>query len=119
MDTFRKSYAHDINPIPSAYNEWHANHDVKPILPPIPNKQCGRPRKLRKRGKDENEPIETIKVTRKGYDIHCGNCGQTGYNARNCCKLDNPNKKKWPKKVVKAKQNNEVSYFNKLLMFDL
>ena len=63
MDTFRQSYAHDINPIPLAYNEWHVNHDVEPILPPIPKKQRGRPRKLKKRGNDDNEPIETIKVT--------------------------------------------------------
>jgi hypothetical protein len=71
---------------------------------------------VRRRGDDENEPIETIKVTRKGYGVHCGNCGQTDHNAKSCCQLDNPNKK-----VVKTKPNSEteVSYFNKLLMLSL
>ena len=67
-----------------------------------------------------------MKMTRKGYGVRCGYCGQTSHNAKSCCepdnpKLDNPNKKIWPKKVGKAKPNNEteVSYFNKLLMLSL
>ncbi|XP_059458358.1 uncharacterized protein LOC132187952 [Corylus avellana] len=67
MDTFRKSYAPDIYPIPSTYNEWPVDHDVEPILPPIPKK-----------------------------------------TKRSCRQPDNPNKKIWPKKVVKAKPNNET-----------
>jgi hypothetical protein len=45
--------------------------DVDPILPPLPRTQRGRPKKKRTRGPDENEPNESVKVTRKGYDVKC------------------------------------------------
>jgi hypothetical protein len=98
MKTYRKSYAPDINPMLGP-NVCLVDRDVDPILPPIPNKQSGKPRKLRKRGLDENELNESVKVTRKGYDICYGNYGQKGHHARSCCQPNNPNRKKYAKRV--------------------
>jgi len=75
-------------------NEWRVNHDVDTIEPLIPKKQCGRPRKLRK-----SDPDESVRVTRKGYDVCCGNCGQKGHNARSFRQPENSNRKKYPKRV--------------------
>jgi hypothetical protein len=46
-------------------------------------------------------------VSRKGYDVRCGNCGEKGHNARSCRELDNPNRKKYPKQP--RKPNVDIS----------
>jgi hypothetical protein len=101
MDTYRKSYASGICPMPGL-DEWPVDEGVEPIEPPQPRKQCGRPKKQRKRGVNE-QPDESIKVSRKGYDVRCGNCGEKGHNARSCREPDNPNRKKYPKQPRKPK----------------
>lgn len=63
---------------------------------------------MRRRGVDEYEVDESVKVSRKGYDVSCENYGQEGNKARSCTQLDNPNKRKWPKRVRKPKPNTEV-----------
>jgi hypothetical protein len=73
MDTYRLSYAPSIHPMLGP-SDWPIEHDVDPIEPPIPKPQRGKPKKLRKKGIDEMEPDESDKVTRKGYDVCCGNC---------------------------------------------
>ncbi len=101
MDTYRKSYASGICPMPGP-DEWPVDEGVEPIEPPQPRKQRGRPKKQRKRGVNE-QPDESIKVSRKGYDVRCGNCGEKGHNARSCREPDNPNRKKYPKQPKKPK----------------
>lgn len=44
MDTYRKSYASKINPMLGP-DEWLVDEGVKPIEPPLPRKQHGRPKK--------------------------------------------------------------------------
>jgi hypothetical protein len=95
MDTYRKSYASWINPMPGS-DECLVDEGVEPTEPPHPRKQRWRPKKQRKREVDE-QPNESIKVSRKGYDVRCGNCGEKGHNARSCRKPDNLNRKKYPK----------------------
>jgi len=58
MDTYRLSYAPNINPMPGP-NDWPIDRDVDPIEPPIPKTQRGRPKKLRRRGDDETVPDES------------------------------------------------------------
>jgi deoxycytidine triphosphate deaminase len=101
MDTYRKSYASGINPMPSP-DEWPDDEGVELIEPPQQRKQSGRPKKQRKIGVDE-QPDESIKVSCKGYDVRCGNYGEKGHNARSCRKPNNPNRKKYFKQPKKQK----------------
>jgi hypothetical protein len=96
MDTYRLSYAPSIHPMPGP-SDWPIDRDVDPIKPPIPKPQRHRPKKLKRRGIDETEANESVKVTRKGYDVCCR------HNARSCSQLENPNRKKFPKRVTKPK----------------
>lgn len=91
-----------VNPMPRP-DEWLADHDADPIDPPEPRKQRRRPKKQRKREPDKQNPDESIKICRKGYDVRCGNCGKKGHNARGCHEPENPNRKKYPKKDKKPK----------------
>jgi hypothetical protein len=102
METYILSDTPDIN-LMLGPSEWPVDRDVDPIEPPIPKKKCGRARKLRKRGADENEPNESVMVTRKGYNICYGNCGQKGHNARSCHQSKNSNRKKYAKRVRNPK----------------
>jgi hypothetical protein len=105
MDTYRKFYVSRIYPM-SGPDEWSVDEVVKPIELLQPMKQCGRPKKQRKIGVDEQSD-ESIKVSRKGYDVRYENCGENGHNSRSCHKLDNPNRKKYPK--LPKKPNVDVS----------
>ena len=121
VKTYLKSYAPDISPMPGP-NDWPVDKDTEPIEPPISKKQKGRPKKLRRRGIDENDPLEIVKVTRQGYDVTCGNCGKKGHNARGCKQPENPNRRKWVKRVRNKKQNHtaatNVSFWRKTNIFD-
>jgi hypothetical protein len=108
MDTYRLSYAPSIHPMPGP-SDWPINRDVDSIEPPIPKPQRDRPKKLRRRGIDETEPDENVKVTRKGYNVCCENCSKKGHNAKSCSQPKNQNKKKYPKRVRKPKPTT-VSY---------
>jgi len=109
MDTYRLSYAPNINPMPGP-NDWPIDRDVDPIEPPIPKTQRGRPKKLRRRGDDETVPDESTRVTRKGYDVCCGNCGKKVHNARSCKQPENPNRKKYPKRDRRKPKPTDVSW---------
>jgi hypothetical protein len=68
-------------------SDWPIDHDVDPIHPSIRKPQRGRPKKLKRRGIDVTELDESVKVTRKGYDVCCGNCGKKGLSARGAANL--------------------------------
>jgi hypothetical protein len=96
----------------SGPSDWPIDHDGDPMQPPIPKPQRGRPKKLRRKGIDETEPDESVKVTRKGYDVCCGNCGKKCHNARTCSQPKNPNRKKYPKRVRKPKSKPTIVSYN-------
>jgi hypothetical protein len=55
METFKKSYAPYIDLMPRS-EEWPIDGDIEPIMPHLPRKQHGIPKKVRRRGVNENEP---------------------------------------------------------------
>ncbi|KAL6544076.1 hypothetical protein OROGR_010573 [Orobanche gracilis] len=97
--TFLKTYYWHIHPVPDKEDWPECNYDD--ILPPNVKIAPGRPKK--KRIREEGEPSNTYKISRKGTKIKCGNCKNEGHNAKTCKMPSNPNRKIY-KRVEKAGQ---------------
>ena len=107
--TYLGVYKHVISPIPSK-DEWERT-EFPDIIPNIPRKPAGRPKKKRIRSCEE--PINPYKVSRSGGFVVCGNYGQKGHNVRGY-KAGIMGETAWQKRMrVKNKQGNQVGCFNK------
>ncbi|KAH7842803.1 hypothetical protein Vadar_009403 [Vaccinium darrowii] len=73
-ETYRASYSHSINPIPTLWMPRHSN-DEEIILPPLSKKPPGRP-------KTSRIPSRGDKVSQ----IRCGRCHKLGSHNRSTCK---------------------------------
>lgn len=65
METFKKSYASDINLMPVT-KDWSIDHDVEPTLPHLPKKQCGRPKKVRRKKLMKMRLMKVLRSVGKG-----------------------------------------------------
>ncbi|KAI8560052.1 hypothetical protein RHMOL_Rhmol04G0225000 [Rhododendron molle] len=74
-DTFRKSYAYLINPIPNK-SMW-MRIEFEDIMPPPYRRKSGRPKKTRRKGAKEA-------LAQSGTIFKCRKCNQPGHNARTC-----------------------------------
>ncbi|KAL6515222.1 hypothetical protein OROHE_018854 [Orobanche hederae] len=93
--TYVNVYRHVMQPI-KGQNEWpKSNQPI--LLPPIPEKMPGRPKKnSRKKSSIEMQEIkaklalekaaETGRLGRHGITMHCSYCKIAGHNKRNCAK---------------------------------
>ncbi|CAI9109011.1 OLC1v1008740C1 [Oldenlandia corymbosa var. corymbosa] len=72
-DQYIRAYSHLINPIPDI--DFWPEIQVQECLPPVLRRRVGRPKKARKRGKDELKRSSTIK---------CSRCKGFGHNKRSC-----------------------------------
>jgi hypothetical protein len=104
-DTYKKAYAPSIHPMPRP-EEW-LKVTVDIILLPLVRTQPGRSKKARRR--DVDEPQHPYKVTRKGYDIRCGNCGLLGHNVRSYHEPLRPNRQTYKKKPSKKKRTVRIT----------
>ena len=55
---------------------------LPPLEPPVVRKMPGRPKKARRKDKDEIEKVG--KMSRKGRVMTCGICKSQGHNSRGC-----------------------------------
>ncbi|KAJ1421768.1 Transposase, MuDR, plant [Sesbania bispinosa] len=95
-ETFLKAYDWHIHPMPGEEDWPECNYDE--ILPPNVKIAPGRPKK--KRFREEGEPSNAYKISKKGTKIKCGNCNMEGHNAKTCKMPLNPNRKVYRKKKV-------------------
>ena len=79
-ETYLAVYTHIINPVPSK-EEWE-KIEYLDIVPNIPRKPAGRPKK--KQIRSTEEPANPYRVSRAGGVVVCGNYGQQGHNVRGC-----------------------------------
>ncbi|XP_058205102.1 uncharacterized protein LOC131319021 [Rhododendron vialii] len=74
-ETFRKSYAYLINPIPDK-SMW-VRIEFEDIMPPPYRRKIGRPKKTRRKGAEEA-------LAEIGTIFKCRKCNQPGHNDRTC-----------------------------------
>jgi hypothetical protein len=81
---YKKAYAPLIYPMPSEEQCVCAiRHDI--LKPPRPRVALGRPRKLRRRGPDENrDPKNLDRMKKFGVRMRCSKCRVLGHNKRAC-----------------------------------
>ncbi|KAI8529818.1 hypothetical protein RHMOL_Rhmol11G0003500 [Rhododendron molle] len=77
-ETFRKSFAYLINPIPDK-SMW-VRIEYEDIMPPPYRRKSGKPKKARKKGVEE--ALE--EMMKRGTVFKCRKCNQPSHNARTC-----------------------------------
>nr|XP_016461892.1 PREDICTED: uncharacterized protein LOC107785169 [Nicotiana tabacum] len=80
--TYLKAYSTFIQPV-SNMQMWPTSTNP-PIEPPPIKKMPGRPKKKRRR--EETEHPTSGKLSRRGMEMTCSNCGGYGHNKRSCPK---------------------------------
>ncbi|KAI3704867.1 hypothetical protein L1987_75096 [Smallanthus sonchifolius] len=88
LETWKKVYAHIINPI-NGRDLWTPSSCPTTLTAPKHHKQVGRPKKKRKKSAEEvRELSQTIstsgKMSRKGNTVTCDKCKKKGHNSRTC-----------------------------------
>ena len=80
MAAFKRTYAPFIKLVPG--EEYWGTSSVEPIQPPKYSRPPGRPRKQRKKAKEE--PTNPYKLKRRYGKTKCSTCQQVGYNSKVC-----------------------------------
>ncbi|CAH9133824.1 unnamed protein product, partial [Cuscuta epithymum] len=84
-ELYQKTYSYTLQPINGELLWPRTEHEE--MLPPLPRKMCGRPKKKRVREETEQATSNT-KLSRKGRIMTCSICHKEGHNKSSC-----PNKK--------------------------
>lgn len=91
VERYIQAYQYGIQPL-NGKSMWPIT-DGEPIKPPPYKKMPGRPKKMRKRGPEEN-PRNPSKLTRHGIQMTCSVCGVVGHNKKSCPNAKDPNFKR-------------------------
>ncbi|KAK8609691.1 hypothetical protein V6N13_093107 [Hibiscus sabdariffa] len=84
-DTYIKAYSYALQPINGSHN-WKKS-GIEAVLPPIEREMPGRPKKNRRKAKDEPKKMKSGHISRTGLIMTCRNCGGEGHNKRSCPNL--------------------------------
>ncbi|KAK8549131.1 hypothetical protein V6N12_062029 [Hibiscus sabdariffa] len=85
-DKYLASYNHILQPV-RGKKFW--SKGLSPILPPKVKVLPGRPKKNRRKDKDEPKKVNSGKYTRARIKITCSVCKATGHNKRKCPQTTN------------------------------
>ncbi|KAK8481503.1 hypothetical protein V6N11_046113 [Hibiscus sabdariffa] len=81
-DTYIKAYSYALQPINGSH-DWKKS-GIEAVLPPIEREMPGRPKKNRRKAKDEPKKLKSGHISRTGLIMTCRNCGGEGHNKRSC-----------------------------------
>lgn len=83
LETYKKTYAPMIYPMPSEEQWIHTNQEK--LEPPRTRVPPGRPKKLRRRGPDESrDPKNPNRMRKFGAKMRCSKCRVMGHKKRSC-----------------------------------
>ncbi|KAK9027895.1 hypothetical protein V6N11_067716 [Hibiscus sabdariffa] len=77
-DTYIKAYSYALQPINGSH-DWKKS-GIEAVLPPIEREMPGRPKKNRRKAKDEPKKLKSGHISRTGLIMTCRNCGGEGTN---------------------------------------
>ncbi|KAI5349946.1 hypothetical protein L3X38_002837 [Prunus dulcis] len=101
-ETFLKAYENIIQPV-NGMDLWERTYFPK-ILPPVYNRQSGRPPKVRREEAGEKETkTDGKKLRRYEASLKYGTCGQKGHNSVTCHRHKPPNERNQHGKKKKTK----------------
>ncbi|KAF7150218.1 hypothetical protein RHSIM_Rhsim02G0197700 [Rhododendron simsii] len=93
-ETNANIYRGIIYPI-NGWTMWPSSGCV-PVLPPNYGRSAGRPKKSRRKDREELEIPDADKLKRQNTSLRCGKCGQWGHNIRSCKNEVNPDIRRRP-----------------------
>lgn len=104
-ETFLKAYDWHIHPMPGEEDWSECNYNE--IGPPNVKIAPGRPKK--KRNRENGEPTNPHRISKKDTKVNCGNCYMEGHNDKTCKLPLNPNRKiyKRPTKTVQLRRRSK------------
>ena len=103
-ETFLKCYNYQIHPM-TGEEIWLECNYAK-IKPPHMKTLTRRPKK--KIIREEGEPNNPDKISKKGTKMKCSKCGQHGHNSKSCKNPPNPNLKNYKNKGKVQRPNASV-----------
>ncbi|MBA0590799.1 hypothetical protein Gorai_019491, partial [Gossypium raimondii] len=81
-DTYLKAYEYDLQPINRSH-EW-TKSGIEPVLPPIEKTMPSKPKKNRRKAKNEPKKVKSGQLNRASLIMRCRKCGGEGHNKRSC-----------------------------------
>ncbi|KAE8720090.1 hypothetical protein F3Y22_tig00109919pilonHSYRG00056 [Hibiscus syriacus] len=81
-DIYIKEYKYALQPI-NGPQDWK-KYGIEQVLPPVDRDMPGRPKKNRRKQKDEPKKVKPGHVSRIGLIMTCKRCGGQGHNKRSC-----------------------------------
>lgn len=82
VETFKKTYPFSLRAL-NGEQMW-PKADGYPVQPHIVQVMPGRPKKNRRKDRDETDPKNPKRLRKLGVQIQCSNCQQIGHNRKTC-----------------------------------
>lgn len=82
VETYKKIYSFGLQAL-NGEKMWPKAQGL-PVQPPLVKAMPGRPKKKRRKARDEVDPKNPHRLRRLGVRMTCQNCQQVGHNAKGC-----------------------------------
>ncbi|PPE02897.1 hypothetical protein GOBAR_DD00057 [Gossypium barbadense] len=106
-DTYLKAYEYDLQPINTSH-EW-TKSGIEPVLPPIEKTMPSKPKKNRRKAKNEPKKVKSGQLSRGGLIMRCRKCGGEGHNKRSCIQPNTMGTQSCTSTKTRSPKNNNIT----------